>query len=346
MSLTSAQRIRCLEILVAITYSSSSDDYEKNIGVLYSSPYINVISYFKSNWEPIKEQWVVCFKYEMLSLGETTNNRIQSTFQKVKSVCSKFSTLRQFFDDSIKCNDEIMFAELVTPYAFKFIQKEKDVSLKVSYQVIPSSEGYDFKLVGHKGSYLCSKQSCTCNYVKKLSLPCHHIFYLRRYLNVSLYDEAIVNERWTKQNYMTTSKSRCNEDQMHVPVSDSCSVTFLKDEKMSDNVTLSQGQKFKKMRSLYTEVISLACEGGMVVFNSRFKELQNLLQRWRNKEDIPVLSKSYHLGDIDSSAAVSKLNFQSNLKSIPNHGVETNLPSTNDVVSTQLTIKQLLLMIT
>ena len=80
--------------------------------------------------------------------------------------------------------------------------------------------------------------------MKKLSLPCHHIFYLRRYLNASLYGDAIVNERRTKQNYMTTSKSRCNEDQMHVPVSDSCSVTFPKDEKMSDNVTLSQGQKF------------------------------------------------------------------------------------------------------
>ena len=121
---------------------------------------------------------------------------------------------------------------------------------------------------------------------------------------------------------MTTSKSRCNEDQVHVPVSDSCSVTFLKDEKMSDNVTLSQGQKFKKMRSLYTE-------GGMVVFNSRFKELQNLLQQWRNKEDTPMLSKSYHLGDIDSPADVSKLHFQSNLESIPNHGGETNPPSTN-----------------
>ena len=163
MSLTSAQRIRCLEILVAIIYSSSPDDYEKDIGVLYSSPYINVINYFKSNWEPIKEQWVVCFKDEVLSLGETTNNRIEYTFQKVKSVCSKFSTLRQFFNgvftvlgtlrnernnqlfmalmkksNSIKCNDEIMFAELVTP---KFIQKGKDVSLKISYQVIPSFEG-------------------------------------------------------------------------------------------------------------------------------------------------------------------------------------------------------------
>ena len=121
----------------------------------------------------------------MLSLGETTNNRVESTFQKVKSVCSNFSTLRQFFDEfftvletlrnernnqffmalteksnSIKCNDKIMFSELLTHYAFRFIQKEKDVSLKVSYQVIPSSEGKDFKLVGHNGTYLCSKQSC------------------------------------------------------------------------------------------------------------------------------------------------------------------------------------------
>ena len=167
-----------------------------------------MINYFKSNWEPTKEQWVVCFKDEVLSLGETTNNRIDSKFSTLRQLFDEFLTVlktlrnernNQFFmaltkkNNSIKYNDEIMFAELVTPYAFKFIQQEKNVSLKVSYQVIPSSEGYDFKLVGHNGSYLCSKQSCTCNYVKKLSLPCHHIFYLRRYLNVSLYDDAIVN---------------------------------------------------------------------------------------------------------------------------------------------------------
>ena len=59
-----------------------------------------MINYFKPNWEPIKEQWgggggeqwVVCFKDEVLSLGETTNNRIEFTFQKVKSIFSKVST--------------------------------------------------------------------------------------------------------------------------------------------------------------------------------------------------------------------------------------------------------------
>ena len=36
------------------------------------------------NWDSVKEQWVVFYKDQTFNLGETTNNRIESTFRHVK----------------------------------------------------------------------------------------------------------------------------------------------------------------------------------------------------------------------------------------------------------------------
>ena len=55
-----------------------------------------VIDYILENWHPIREQWVACFKERHLNLGETTNNRLESTFSKIKSVCSRYASLLQF----------------------------------------------------------------------------------------------------------------------------------------------------------------------------------------------------------------------------------------------------------
>ena len=59
----------------------------------------SVIQYYEQNWEPIKEQFVTCFKNSILTFGETTTNRLESTNAKIKSVCSKYSSLRQFFSE-------------------------------------------------------------------------------------------------------------------------------------------------------------------------------------------------------------------------------------------------------
>ena len=40
-----------------------------------------------------------CFRSQVFNLGEATNNKLKSTFNKVKSVCSKYANLVQFFTD-------------------------------------------------------------------------------------------------------------------------------------------------------------------------------------------------------------------------------------------------------
>jgi len=47
--------------------------------------------YYNDNWHPIQEEWVECFKNTALTLGERTNNRLESINAKVKSVCARYS---------------------------------------------------------------------------------------------------------------------------------------------------------------------------------------------------------------------------------------------------------------
>lgn len=89
MGLRPAQRDLCLDILQKIVYSHSAEEYEQNVEMLLSTGFKSVNAYYINNWAPIKEEFVECFKGRCLTLGNRTNNRLESINEKIKSVCSK-----------------------------------------------------------------------------------------------------------------------------------------------------------------------------------------------------------------------------------------------------------------
>ena len=58
----------------------------------------SVIAYYNANWHCICHEWVVAYKSVSFTLGEQTNNRIESINSKIKSFCSRFGSLPCFFD--------------------------------------------------------------------------------------------------------------------------------------------------------------------------------------------------------------------------------------------------------
>ena len=104
------------------------------------------------NWDPIKNQWVFEFKDLHMNLGQITNDRLESTFNKLKSVCSKYASLMQFFleiftflgairndrnhhdlmtlsrkETALPCaakRDEIEYLEQLTQYTFSVVRKQ------------------------------------------------------------------------------------------------------------------------------------------------------------------------------------------------------------------------------
>lgn len=158
MGITSAERLRALEILLGIAHSKTSTESDQALDELKTSKMKSVSEYVLQNWDPIKEQLVACFKDKTFNLGETTNNRLESTFSKIKSVCSRYATLTQFFSEfccvlkslreqrnyhylmaitrkktEFGSLDKVLqlCCDCLTPYAFKFVKDQLQASSHV-----------------------------------------------------------------------------------------------------------------------------------------------------------------------------------------------------------------------
>ena len=69
MGIISAEWSHCIEILQAIAYSNTEDEYNSNMNLLRNTKIKSVIDYCQENWLPVKEQWVKCFKSQVFNLG-------------------------------------------------------------------------------------------------------------------------------------------------------------------------------------------------------------------------------------------------------------------------------------
>lgn len=92
-NITPEERTRLLELLEKITYASDESEYDrlhKELQVFGGT----VQRYFDTNWHTIKEEWVQAFKQRTFTFGTNTTNRIESFFQKLKSVITSKTTLK------------------------------------------------------------------------------------------------------------------------------------------------------------------------------------------------------------------------------------------------------------
>ena len=89
MGIRAGEREHALEIMTKLVYSQSDSDYMENYQQLLQSGLRSVISYFNDNWHDIRYEWVQGYKGANFTLGETTNNRVESINGKIKSVCSR-----------------------------------------------------------------------------------------------------------------------------------------------------------------------------------------------------------------------------------------------------------------
>ena len=260
MGITSGERTRCLEIIQQISYALM---HQFHVEKLKATKLISVVSYFMENWDTIKNQWVSYFRDLNLNLGENTNNRLESTFNKIKNVCSRYSSLLQFFHEfisvlSVLRNErkhskmmsilrkdvryqnmnewEKLFYDSLTEYAFSKVQKQ----LKFSRDMKPvcTKEGDHYLIMVGNKSYHMAKDHCNCSYKRKMELPCQHIFFLLKSFSLPLFDPALFHKRWTREYYETNeSVSTPFEKQVITTVSSN----------IDTEMKFSQAQKFRKL---------------------------------------------------------------------------------------------------
>ena len=239
MEFTSAQRTTVLKVLQRITYSPSEEEYTRNYHDLLALEIPTVTEYFNKNWHSIRTQWVEGLKRQSFSLGERTTNRVESTFQKIKSVTSSSLPLQEFLKILLKMistfrterqhraltvlaqvsrcrtvmnEDDAAYSLLLTPYAYKIVLREQKGAERVTLTASENS----FTCQSTEGELIVTDTTCSCTSYSSIGLPCKHIFAARKEHRIPLFDNSTVNKRWTREDYRQNSTDyyyQCTEIQ-------------------------------------------------------------------------------------------------------------------------------------
>ena len=188
MGIRPGERTHILELLQSIAYSFSEAQYNERYQELLQCGHQSIISYYNSNWHPIRQQWVQCYKGVNFTLGEKTTNRLECINSKLKSVCSRYAALNVFFDEfllsclrnerdhvtlmafvkrrvSMQSSDspQELYSQIVTPYAFSFISKQ--FSLMQNDKLFDLNNDQDSLVMSSsRGDILVTSVSCECTF--------------------------------------------------------------------------------------------------------------------------------------------------------------------------------------
>ena len=169
------------------------------------------------------------------------------------------------------------YAKILTPYAFKHLNKQMELAKIVTVQqVLPEDK---IVVKSHaRGQVIVTPNTCKCTYPIKMGLPCRHILKARNMLKLSRFDPTLFSTRWTVEYYnraagksVAPTSSSSNVDV--VPVGKKCA-------------TLTQAQKFHKAMNTARTLATLASEGGMKTFKTRMADLQSLINFWQTQDRV------------------------------------------------------------
>ena len=222
MTIRPAERYLVLDIFQKMAYETSQGRYEQLRQQLHETGLHRVVTYFETNWHLIRHEWANSF-VTTTTFGNRTNNRLESINQKIKSVCSSFANLGDFF------------RELRTIIACLRVERD-NVALncmsKVSVHAIGDSVGaqisrhllpYPAGLVRtelHKTDAVCVEDGqvsgemttccvCSCSFNKRMLLPCCHIFAMRKHHGLGIYEETLAHTRWHTARYQVVHSAFC-----------------------------------------------------------------------------------------------------------------------------------------
>ena len=310
MGITSHERTTVLEILQDLAYSRSEENYQLRYDDLQATAIKSVIDYYNTNWHTIRSEWVEGLKHRQFSLNIRTNNKLESTFQKLKAVVSSrmhlkelidalmglINTLRNECDHRVvsmyqrrpvqlnMCPTEQKFSTNVTTYAMSKIKPQLEARHKVNI-ILPTEENRGYTAASSQGTVNVTTTTCICNFFTSQHLPCKHIFKLREDTGQDLFSEALYSSRWSKTTY---NKSHRVFQSLATAPSGSTSVS--RSPIADKRRILSQREKFRKMSTLTQQLASLSSvQCGMAEFNSRMDTLQQLLTMWKAGSEAAVV---------------------------------------------------------
>ena len=110
-----------------------------------------------------------------------------------------------------------------------------------------------------------------------MKLPCRHMFALRKWLGILLFDASICDKRWTSEHYRSTQRlfSECLQQP-------SIAITGIK----RPPCRLSQHEKFQKASVCTTELAAVMSEASHVNFYNRLEIVKSLCEQWKSGKEV------------------------------------------------------------
>ncbi|KAH9364382.1 hypothetical protein HPB48_016253 [Haemaphysalis longicornis] len=215
LGITKPAQETALDILQHMVYAKDDDEYQRLHETLKSSSPKAVLDYFESNWHGIHQEWVMGMKQSCGNYLNSTNNRAESINAKLKAIVERYSSLEDFVTNFFcfihttrkeRTNkaaalfnkkrvitngdkDLELYSQLLTPYAFKHVERHLRISNGLSVDA-------------HS---VASASDCTCGFRRAMLLPCCHMLAARGQLGLSNFDHSMCAQRWTSEHY---NKSR------------------------------------------------------------------------------------------------------------------------------------------
>ncbi|OXU16629.1 hypothetical protein TSAR_009246 [Trichomalopsis sarcophagae] len=224
MDITKEVRVALLEIIRKMIYSYSECRYNELYSEFCEIASKEVRTYFDHNWHNCKNEWVRGFM-NFYNFCNETNNRTESLNQKIKLFCDKNQCLADFVSHFLEfivhihqyerdveiirnfdrrpayllSDDLTAYFNYLSNYAFRFIEDQIDRMKFVENIHFVNKQVALLKSNSGNTKYTVSPILCTCKVFLSMGLPCRHIFKVRLHLSMTLFDENLVNRRWSKE---------------------------------------------------------------------------------------------------------------------------------------------------
>lgn len=308
MNITGMQRDEALEIMQRLAYAKSIKHYDELYNSLKDTVGESIFSYFTRNWHPIKHQWVEGLKLTKECLLNSTNNRLESINQKLKSVIKRNSSLFNFFEGLIAIlttlrlqrdhralntiqkravitfsphSVEAQYAAHITPFALRYVlqQLKKSLVVKIPDNISPNSK--TCAMISCGINITVGLTTCECLFRKSMGLPCKHMLAFRNKMKEPMFLPDMCANRWSRDFYQKSHRAFISETAV---VHDASNKSQVNMNCVSVKKVLCQSDRYKKAFQISQRLATLVAEAPLREFNTRLEVLKNLCHVWENNK--------------------------------------------------------------
>lgn len=298
-----------------LTYSDSDDHYHQLYADLVAEAPVKFTEYYNANWHGIKDKWIRC-KMAFGNFGNYTNNLLESLNKLVKQVVKKNSAICEFankyFEFLRSHNQETdtksalqllktptnvvtgnytaatsKYCTYLTQHAFKAVSNELILLEAQTVQV--QDEGNKICIIeSTHGTTETTPTECSCVFRNSWDLPCKHMFAVRKYFNMPIFEASLCAERWTKD--YTFQRHRLNtrgtpelsRGQPLLIASPSIQVTPKKKKP-------STTQKRKAVNAIGSHIADILFNSCDLRYENRCSVVDQLINVWSEGDEVKVV---------------------------------------------------------